>query len=215
MGNGLLHQFIGLDLGKSRDYSAVAMVERVEIAEGERDPVTFEPRMARRYRVRHLERVPLGTLYPDVVERVRDVVQKVSACGPCLLVMDATGVGAPVLDMLRRARLGCAVVPVILTGGEKQQHGDGVWRVPKQHLITGLQVMLEKRELGAPEKSMGTKLLQREMRDMEARVGRGGGVSYGARREGEHDDLVMAAALACWRATWRVEGIWGMRSLGL
>src|SRR5260370_35078811 len=93
--------------------------------------------------------------------------------------MDATGVGAPVLDMLRRASVGCGIVPVILTGGEQESHTAGVWRVPKQHLIVGMQVMLEKRELGAPEKFAGRKLLQREMGGMEARVGRGGGWSFG------------------------------------
>jgi hypothetical protein len=50
---------------------------------------------------------------------------------------------------------------------------------------------------------------------MEARVTRAGGVSFGAWGEGQHDDLVMALALASWRARWRTEGIWGTRSLGL
>ena len=207
--------FIGLDLGKSRDYSALAVVERTEVSLGERDPATFELRVARRYRIRYLERVRLGTPYPDVVERVRTVIRLVALQGRCLLVMDATGVGAPVLDMLRRTTLGCGIVPVILTGGEQESHTAGVWRVPKQHLITGLQVMLEKRELWTPEKFAGTKLLERELGGVEARVSRGGGVSYGVWREGEHDDLVMAAALACWGARWRGDGIWGIRSLGL
>ena len=104
--------FIGLDLGKSRDYSALAVVERTEVFLGERDPATFELRVERRYRIRYLERVRLGTPYPDVVERVRTVIGLVALQGRCLLVMDATGVGAPVLDMLRRATLGCGIVPV-------------------------------------------------------------------------------------------------------
>src|ERR1700751_1459479 len=90
--------FVGLDLGQSRDYSAVAVVERAEILLGDRDPVTYERREARRFRVLYLERVALGTPYPDVVERVRSVAQGKAVAGRCTLVMDATGVGAPVLD---------------------------------------------------------------------------------------------------------------------
>jgi len=40
--------------------------------------------------------------------------------------------------------------PVILTGGEWASQAEGVWCVPKQDLVAGLRVMLEKRELGLP-----------------------------------------------------------------
>jgi len=46
---------------------------------------------------------------------------------------------------------------------------------------------------------------------MEARESRSGQLRFGA-REGEHDDVVMAAALA---ARWKSESIWGTKSLGL
>jgi hypothetical protein len=108
-------------------------VERDEILLDEMDHATYERKRARRFRVRFLERLALGTAYPRVVER-------------CTLVMDATGVGAPVLDLLRVANLACGVVPVNLTGGERESHSGGVWNVPKGVLITGLLVMLEKKQ---------------------------------------------------------------------
>lgn len=74
--------FVGLDLGQSRDYSALAVVERAEIFRDEMDWVTYERRRGRRFRVRYLQRVRLGTPYPDVV--------------------------APVLDLLRAAQTACA-----------------------------------------------------------------------------------------------------------
>jgi hypothetical protein len=193
--------FAGLDLGQSRDYSALAVVERTEILLDERDGVTYERRAARRFRVRLLERGALGTPYPDVVERVRGVMAVKALAGRCTLVMDATGVGAPVLDLLRRADLGCAVEPVILTGGERGSRSGGVWRVPKRDLVTGLLVMLEKRELAISRRVAGAEALAKEL------------ASFGARRSGEHDDLVMALALGCWRARWRRGEVWGTRSL--
>src|SRR5882762_8049996 len=161
--------FVGLDLGQSRDPSALAVVERVEILL-DMDYVAYERRRAMRYRVRFLERVRLGTPYPDVVGRVRELLRRPALAGRCTLVMDATGVGAPVLDMLRKANLGCWIAPVILTGGERESHSGGLWHVPKRDLITGLQVMLEKRELGLPAKLAASRTLARELAEMEERT---------------------------------------------
>ena len=88
--------------------------------------------------------------------------------------------------------------------------------MPKQDLVAGLRVMLENRELGLPLKYGPSRLLVKEMAEMESWQGGRGGVSFGARREGAHDDLVMASALACWRARRRdLPGMWGTKSLGL
>ena len=52
--------FVGLDLGQSRDHSALAVVERDEILVGEMDYATYERPRARRYRMRYVERLALG-----------------------------------------------------------------------------------------------------------------------------------------------------------
>src|SRR5665213_992763 len=95
--------FIGVDLGKRRDHTAIAVVERVERRCGYGEPEFVE--MA----VRFLERVPLGTTYPEVVAAVRETVSHPEVAGRCSVVVDATGVGSPVVDMLRSAGLGCEV----------------------------------------------------------------------------------------------------------
>ena len=202
-------------LGQRRDHSALAVVERAEVFL-ELDRVTYERRRELRYRVRFLERVRLGTPYPNVVDRVREVLRRPALAGRCTLVLDATGVGAPVVDLLRAANLGCGIAPVILTGGERASHTRGAWHVPKQDVITGLQVMLEKRQLGLPSSLAACRMLARELADMEERRSGRGGVLSGVWREGQHDDLVMASALACWRARWKAETWgWGTQSLGL
>jgi hypothetical protein len=207
--------FVGLDLGQSRDHSALAVVERDEILVGEMDYATYERPRVRRYRMRYVERLALGTPYQTVVERVRQVVRQRPLMGWCTLVMDATGVGAPVLDLLRATNLGCGIVPVNLTGGELVSQSGSVWNVPKQILISGMLVMLEKKELALSMRVASARVLDKELAGMEALVSRSGNLSFGTWREGEHDDVVMAAALACWRARWKSEGIWGTKSLGL
>ena len=50
----------------------------------------------------------------------------------CTVALDATGVGAPVLDMLRKANLGCRIVPVITTGGERASDAGGFGMFPSE-----------------------------------------------------------------------------------
>src|SRR5712675_1948331 len=95
---------IGVDLGQRRDYTAFAVVEVKEWVE---EVVPAWLRAAERevrFRVRHVERLPLGSEYRAAVERVRELV--VAAVGlPVTVVVDATGVGAPVVEEMQRADL--------------------------------------------------------------------------------------------------------------
>jgi len=206
--------FVGLDLGQSRDHSAIAVVERSELFLNDMDWVTYERKRRRRFRVRYLERIRLGTPYPDVVERVRQLVRGETLAGRCTLIMDATGVGAPVLDFLRAAGLSCGIETVIITAGERANHAGGRWHVPKRDLIAGLRVMLENRELGLSRQVPMAEALAREMSSMEARVSSRGRETYGAAGSG-YEDLVLACALACWRGRSKGLGMWGVKSLGL
>src|SRR5262245_4457864 len=96
---------IGVDLGQQHDYTAVAILESIELVHNDRDPVTYERRREHRTRLLHLHRVKLGTPYPDVVRAIKDIAASPTLAGRCTLVVDATGVGAPVVDLLKRANL--------------------------------------------------------------------------------------------------------------
>jgi hypothetical protein len=60
--------FIGVDFGQSRDFTAIAVLERAETT-GAWDPVMFAWKKVVSLRLRYLERIALGTPYPEVVER--------------------------------------------------------------------------------------------------------------------------------------------------
>ena len=67
--------------------------------------------------------------------------------GTSRLTVDATGVGAPVVEMLRGVRLGVTVKHVTITSGAAA-HGVGEnWSVPKRDLMAGLVVLLEQGQL--------------------------------------------------------------------
>lgn len=186
--------FFGVDLGKLTDYSAIAIVEQFVVRDGF-DPYLRSEVWKIRNVVRHLERVRLGTSYPRVVERVAGLVEKASAAGRCSVVVDATGVGEPVVDALRAERMGVELIPVTLTGGAHSvRAAGGSWHVPKKEILVGLQGMVARREI---EVSSALALRDDFFEEMAA-IGRG------LRAEGKaHDDMVMAVGLACWKIRGR------------
>ena len=107
---------VGLDIGQRQDYSAIAVLETLDESDGTRDPVTYEFRRWKTIQLRHAERIRIGTPFAGVVDRVSDIVSDPRLRG-CTLVADATGVGAPVVEMLRAADLPCRLIAAQITGG--------------------------------------------------------------------------------------------------
>jgi hypothetical protein len=191
--------FVGVDFGQSKDFTAIAVVERAE-TKGAWDGARFAWRKVVSLRLRYLERIALGTQYPDVVERVVHVTQSRELAGRCRLAVDGTGVGRPVVDLLRRARPGCTLMPVNITGGLKQTEEGGYYGVPKRDLILGLQVLLQRKVLRIAAGLEHSADLLKEMGAMQVKITLSGHEQFEAWREGTHDDLVFAVALACWNA---------------
>ncbi len=185
--------FVGLDLGQKRDFSAVAVVEREE-----RMAAGWSPRASCSLTVRHLERMSLGTSYTRVTERVCAIMRSPQMQGQSRLVVDATGLGAPVVEMLQRSGMGSWMTAVTITGGE-QAHGSAErWSVPKKDLLTGVEVLLEAGELTISRHLKDAEVLVRELEGM--RLASVGGKGKLLAEGPEHDDLALALALACWRA---------------
>jgi hypothetical protein len=143
----------------------------------------------------------LGTPYTEVVQRVVDVLGNPKLAGGRRLAVDATGVGMPVVDMLRAAKPGCTLMPMLITGGVGERFDGRVWHVAKVDLLAGLQALLEKGELGIAKGMRETPTLVKELTDVRVRYRNSGRVRLGADGAEEHDDLVIAVALACWAGT--------------
>jgi len=195
--------YLGVDLGQRHDPTALAAVERVVQRGPEVDRATFQPVMQVFYRVRGVRRLKLGTPYPETVAEVASVARTVAAQGPTTLVVDATGVGAPVVDLLR-GQLDSTIplIPVIFTGGDTARHEDGIYRVPKKDLVHGLMVLFENQQLRLLDDHAETRALVNELSNMRVKISGESHASYEAWRSGQHDDLVFALALACWRGRW-------------
>lgn len=110
--------YVGVDVGQAQDHSAIAVVERAEVLNPVRDPLTWSFHFDSRFHVRHAERIALGSPYPEVVAHVKELSRRYPLEPKNVtIIVDATGVGAPVVDLLRRGGLGCRVMPVVITGG--------------------------------------------------------------------------------------------------
>ncbi|PLT97187.1 hypothetical protein [Sinorhizobium medicae] len=173
--------FVGLDLGQAVDFTAFAVVEKGETG----------------LAVPHLDRVR-GLSYPQLVKMTADLMGRPPLAGASQLVVDATGVGRAVLDMLRSADL--QPVAVTIHGGDKVTGARRAPRVPKRDLINTLLVVLQAGALKISSELQHAGTLARELSEMRRKLSAAGHDSYGVWRDGEHDDLVLALALAVWRA---------------
>jgi hypothetical protein len=155
-----------------------------------------------------MERIPLSTPYPEVVARINQTVRAYPVNGNCQLVVDATGVGPPVVDMLRAQRMGCHLIPVNITTGNNETLRGSNYHVPKSHLIMELIVLFENEQIKIAAKMKEAQPLVEELVNMQRKVSTSGQATYTA-RSGQHDDMVLALSLACWRARrttpWRTQ----------
>jgi len=118
---------------------------------------------------------------------------------PHYLVVDATGVGMSAIDAFRAARL--VPMPVVIGGDARFRTRGGFYRVPKRDLARSVKLLLNKSWLRATNDLPLWELLKDELRDFAMRVSISSGSPWEeAWRDGEYDDLVLAAALACWYA---------------
>src|SRR5215203_1990762 len=200
--------YVGLDLGQSNDYTALAVVEKVE-REGDRGDPDLH--------LRHLERYELRTPYPTMVSRVAALVRdpqltttrqywngREVLAEPELLV-DATGVGRPVVDLFRER--GLHYKAITITGGNSVTRVAGGYGVPKRDLIGALEVPFHSGRLKVAAGLRLWETLRAELQTFRRKVSLTTGMdTYEHWRESDHDDLVLAAALACWGAERKLQG---------
>jgi hypothetical protein len=176
---------LGLDLGQAADRSALAILEYREL------------KKPRTYSVRHLERFELGTPYPSVVARLKEILKR-PELAHSLLAVDMTGVGRPVVDLLKQAALDVRIWPITITSGKSPSCDGYSYSVPKRDLVAVLQVLLQTRRLKIASGLPVAAELMRELSDFRSKFTESANEVFGPEKSSQHDDLVLALALAAW-----------------
>ena len=191
---------IGVDFGKQADPTAIVAVEVLEVDRpGLRPEHTFE--------VRHMERLPIGTNYLAVGQRVAEVVRNVEARPVAVnafppsvrLIVDATGVGVGAVDIVKDAISGsqARLVPCTFTHGNSlNRRHDREWTVGKEHLVKRLQMLFQTARVKLPVDHPEAHAMASELKNYELKSDPDGDLKFGAFRVGTHDDLVTALGLA-------------------
>jgi hypothetical protein len=190
--------YMGVDLGQSSDPTAIAVVKRIEYDTG---GLVNKPSI---FQCGFLERAPLRTPYPAIVHRVGGLLKHPTVAGNVELAIDQTGVGGPVADMFKAA--GFEFSGVVITGGNAETNPEpNVFHVPKLKLVSHLQALLHEGRLQIQKGLAEAETLVRELQDFRVRYSDNGYMTFNA-REGKHDDLVLALAIAVWKAMRPVTG---------
>jgi hypothetical protein len=198
---------VGVDIGQAVDPTAVAVVEHITgVIDGGSDyerhcGLPTEQKPAERVDVRHLQRLPLGLSYPNIVQRVKDLMARPPLCGdenrnPAGLIIDETGVGRAVGDIFNEA--GLSPIRVSITGGNEATYaGEQRWHVAKTILISTVDAMLHRGVLRFAASLSEAPAMKDELQDFRRKLSDAGRATYAA-RIGAHDDLVLAVAIAAW-----------------
>lgn len=188
---------IGLDLGQSQDFSALAVVEHVwSLPPGVSDESRFRSDVHHHheFHVRALRRWPLGTSYVSVTDDVCQTMRSPEFRDCATLLYDATGVGRAVGDLMdekfRDHRLR-SPQPVTITAPIKE------------NLVSTILVALQRGRLkmaaGIP---LGEELLD-ELQLFQQKIRQSGATSYEFNRKGEgHGDLASALMVALRWGEW-------------
>jgi hypothetical protein len=231
------HFYLGLDLGQSSDFTALAVIEEglwvpddsylleklslFDLEErrgswvppGDLSPFAATQLLGANYRLdlrpeepalflRHLERFELGTRYTAVAEGVKRLLSASPFKGKrTILLIDKTGVGAGVFDHFIHSGVGANAITI--HGGSTITVERQGYRVPKRDLVAAVQVPLQNGRLKIAKDLELAETLRKELLGFSVKVDpRTAHDSYEHWREKDHDDLVLATAMACWFRQW-------------
>jgi hypothetical protein len=189
---------LGLDPGQRRDPAGLAVVEGFDVLHLERHLGLPYPELAERVAVL-LAQLPPASLVAGgqprcTVGGYADCMRaEAAAVRATPVVVDATGVGRAVVDLLEALHL--TPIAVTLTGGGKVRVSGRELSLPRRVLFLPLQAAMEAGRLRVAEGCPYRAELAAEL--LAARGGASGAESRG---KGHHGALMTAVALAVW---WR------------
>jgi hypothetical protein len=189
---------IGVHIGQKAEHTGLAVVE-IELR------LTGAPASARRrtdwhYVVRFLQRLDPGIRYPQLAHRLNQILQGIAtrADQKPVIVVDATDLGSPVVDFLRREVPGAHRIWEVHFNFGAQRSEDRenyVVRLGKAYLVSRMTTLLQSAFLHMP-RTAEADTLARELLAYEVHLVENADARQGAFKIGLYDELITAVGLA-------------------
>ena len=155
-----------------------------------------------RYAVRDLQRLERGTSYVEQVEHIASLLATAPLSDKAKLIVDRSGVGRGVFDMLVDAHLKPIGITITAGEGSSKRGYTSAYRgynVSKLELVGQLVATVHQKKLKIARQLPLAQVLQQELQDFRVSYTNSGYSKFGA-RSGKHDDLVLSVAVAIWWA---------------
>lgn len=171
--------FIGIDLGKSQDATAIVLLEKEKTKDGE---IIF---------VSDISRFEQGTdfvLQAELIERY--LSYKPFGFWPTQTIIDASGLGVPVCDVLQSK--GVKFRRAVIVAGDSSTLRKGVRYIGRTKLLNGLVTRLGSDNFVLSERVPAMNALKCELASLYPEFN-SRGVIY---KTDQHDDITIATSLA-------------------
>jgi len=180
---------IGVKVGQKHEPSAVCVAENSRRLVGTREEYHF--------RVHFLERISAGSPFPAVADRVGEIVERCDQRSrePKRLFLDATGLGNPILALIRARVESASVLPVYFNHGDRRKADWKEVKLGKAFLVARLQMLLQTGRLHLPP-TQEAEALTAELLDYNIKIQPDANDHYGVFSVGTRDELVTALGLA-------------------
>jgi len=170
---------LGWDVAQTTDSSIIAVVE-----------YDGNPPM---YWVRRIVKLQKGMPYDAQVREVRTLFFEYH---DPRLIIDRTGVGLPICDMIVAG--GLQPVQVSLTSGDLVSKPEpGKVNLPKKDMVASITKVIQERRLKVVPGCENAALFRTELKNFQLKVSASGQNTYNA-APGQHDDTITAIGLCLW-----------------
>jgi hypothetical protein len=206
---------LSIDLAKRRDFFGIMVLKDFPRVEAGNSLLDGSSRVIHVYEIKAIEKYQ-NVDYTDMVDRIETIMNHRELRNNADLLVDGTGVGEPVLEMIRRR--GLYPIPFLFHGGDNckweyqtmgeifkgppgQLAGARVLkeiRVPKKDLVSAGSILLQQDRVRLAPGRWGEEF-RKQLLKFRGKVNENSKrTAYEADREADHDDLIVCYLMGAW-----------------
>jgi len=211
-----MHEYcVSVDIAKKRDYTAIMVFrDRPNLVEGI-ESLGQGHRFIHTYDIMHIDKFQCVS-YPEITDIVSNMMEHHDLKSNADLLVDGSGVGAAVVDLMRDRFL--TPIPIIFTGPGKAREvyadmgnifsvsdrlkGARILNdihVPKVDMVAAARILTQQRRFRMTQGLKWADEFERQMLKFRGKVNeKTGHVRHEAETEDTHDDLVVCLLMAAW-----------------